>query len=100
MDPGATSHATSAQNRAPSVAAFEQRAAADATARGDCGSNLAAVDGRLWVANGGERSVSVLDEATGDEVTRIGFETGVHDLAAADGSVWVLTSTGRACSTT
>ena len=41
---------------------------------------MAVVDGRLWVANGGERSVSVLDEATGDEVTRIGFETGVHGL--------------------
>ena len=39
---------------------------------------MAVVDGRLWVANGGERSVSVLDEATGDDVTRIGFETGVH----------------------
>jgi hypothetical protein len=33
---------------------------------------------------------SVLDKATGDEVTRIGFETGVHGVAAADGSVWVL----------
>jgi DNA-binding beta-propeller fold protein YncE len=51
---------------------------------------MAVVDGRLWVANGGERSVRVIDEATGDEVTRIGFETGVHGLAAADGSVWVL----------
>jgi DNA-binding beta-propeller fold protein YncE len=44
----------------------------------------------VWVANSAGRSVSVLDEATGDETTRIGFETGVHGIAAADGSIWVL----------
>jgi hypothetical protein len=34
--------------------------------------------------------VSVLDEATGEKVADIAFETGVHGLAAADGSIWVL----------
>ena len=56
---------------------------------------MAVVNGRLWVANGGEGSVSVLDEASGDEVTRIGFETGIHGVAEADGSVWVLDLHGR-----
>ena len=34
--------------------------------------------------------MSVLDEATGEKVTDIAFETGVHGVGEADGSVWVL----------
>ena len=51
---------------------------------------LAATDGLLWVANGGSRSVSVLDASSGASVAEIAFETGVHGLAAAAGSIWVL----------
>lgn len=51
---------------------------------------LAVHDGRVWVANGLARSVSVLDAASGDPVAQIAFETGVHGLASAAGSIWVL----------
>lgn len=51
---------------------------------------LAVLDGRVWVANGGARSVSVLDAGTGALLADIAFETGVHGLATAAGSVWVL----------
>jgi hypothetical protein len=42
------------------------------------------------VANGGGKSVTVLDAASGEQVAEITFETGVHGLAAAAGSIWVL----------
>ena len=51
---------------------------------------LAVHDGRVWVANSAGQSVSVLDAATGEKVADIGFDTGVHGIAAADGSIWVL----------
>ena len=51
---------------------------------------LATFEGRVWVANGGARTVSVLDATTGESLTEIAFETGVHGLAAASGSIWVL----------
>ena len=34
--------------------------------------------------------MSVLDGSSGEPVADIGFETGVHGLAAAAGSIWVL----------
>ncbi len=48
---------------------------------------LAVLDGRVWVANGLGRSVSVLDAASGATVGQVVFETGVHGLAAAAGSI-------------
>jgi DNA-binding beta-propeller fold protein YncE len=51
---------------------------------------LGVLGGRVWVANGGARTVSVLDAESGESLAEIAFETGVHGLVAAAGSIWVL----------